>query len=161
MEWVKVPNVSPNPYLLPEQPIVGLFPSLQQGGVRQCRLSTGMATIIFRRVHWLWTPLSNVGRISFRVFQASDNAANYLNVIRGITQDFHSSKYPKESLASFTQGQSRYRIRGTRLANKSSTCNCRHKAGDRVFELSFGSRNRMVLRAFTAHLLHYIKHHPS
>ncbi len=152
-EWDKVPNVSPTPQPDDEQPMLGRFPSLQQVVFANAALSTGIGYYHF--------PASTLAldvpnQRSPALFQSipglSDNAANYLSVMRGITQDFHRPNIRKNLLASLhSVNASIESVELDSLTNPQQAI-IGHKAADRVFSLSLDQESD-GLRRFYAHLL--------
>ncbi|MGP8021703.1 MAG: AAA family ATPase, partial [Limisphaerales bacterium] len=99
-DWQKAPDVAALPQQHPG-PMISHFPSLQKVVFAYAGLSSGIGYY-----HFPASTLSdNIGPDQrFQFLQSvpglSDNAHNYLNVMRGITQDFHHPNIRKSLLAS-------------------------------------------------------------
>jgi hypothetical protein len=99
-DWEKVPELA----MMPAQigsPMLGSFPALQKVVFAHAALSTGIGYYHF--------PSTTLGRtrnaeqeLAFlsAIPGLSDQAANYLQIMRGITQDFHRPNLRKNLLAS-------------------------------------------------------------
>jgi predicted ATPase len=151
-EWDKVPNVSPTPQH-DERPMLGRFPSLQQVVFANAALCTGIGYYHFpASTLALDTPQQRGQNLFQSIPGLSDNAANYLSVMRGITQDFHRPNIRKNLLASLHAVNSS--IESVELDSLTSPQRAiiGHKASDRVFSLSLDQESD-GLRRFYAHLL--------
>lgn len=152
-EWEKVPGVSPTPNPTSGNPMLGQFPSLQQVVFANAALSTGIGYY-----HFPATALSGATgqphgqNLMQRIPGLSDAATNYLQIMRGITQDFHRPNLRKSLLAT---------LRSVHPAIESVELNSLvnperaiigHKVADRVFELTLEQESD-GLRRFYAHLL--------
>jgi predicted ATPase len=154
-QWEKAPAVAavPNPA---DGPMLGSFPSIQKVVFAYAALSTGTGYYHF--------PASTLDR--FRQQQAyqnqpqllsaipglSDDANNYLQTIRGITQDFHHPNIRKNLLASLQAVNPS--IVSVELDSLTSPQRAivGHGAGGPVFELSLEQESD-GFRRFYAHLL--------
>lgn len=153
-EWKTVPKVSPVPPPNSGELMLGQFPSLQQIVFANAALSTGIGYY-----HFPASTLSLVGAPQYHgqeILQhlpgLSDNASNFLNVMRGITQDFHRPNIRKNLLASLHAVNSSIEsVELNSLINPQRAI-IGHKAGDRVFALSLDQESD-GLRRFYAHLL--------
>jgi len=152
-EWDKPPKVSPLPQRQADGPMMGLFPSLQKVVFANAALSTGIGYYHF--------PATALTRFVFpqqgqemlqRLPGLCDNGANYLDVVRAITQDFHRPSIRKGILASLREVNPS--IESVELDSLISPHQAivAHKAADRVFELSLEQESD-GLRRFYAHLL--------
>jgi predicted ATPase len=151
-KWEAQPDVTPMPHL-GDAPALGYLPSLQQVVLAYAALSNGIGYYHF--------PASTLTRgrgqeHGERFLQAvpglSDNAGNYLNIIQGITQDFHHPNIRKSLLASVREvNPSIESIELDSLTNPQRAV-IGHKAGNRVFPL-FLEQESDGLRRFYAHLL--------
>jgi hypothetical protein len=133
--------------------MMGLFPSLQKVVFANAALSTGIGYYHF--------PATALTRFVFpqqgqemlqRLPGLCDNGANYLDVVRAITQDFHRPSIRKGILASLREVNPS--IESVELDSLISPHQAivAHKAADRVFELSLEQESD-GLRRFYAHLL--------
>jgi hypothetical protein len=151
--WDKAPNLSPAPQPNNEHLMLGQFPSLQQVVFANAALSTGIGYYHFPASTLTLDVSNQRGQELFRNIPGlSDNAANYLNVIRGITQDFHRPAIRKSLLASLRAVNSA--IESVELDSLTSPQRAiiGHKAGSNVFALSLDQESD-GLRRFYAHLL--------
>jgi len=151
-EWKIVTQVSPMPQHY-DTPLLGLFPSLQQVVFANAALSTGIGYY-----HFPSTTLTSVnapqhGQVFLQKLPGlSDNAANFRDVMRGITQDFHHPNIRKNLTAALQAvNPSIESIELDSLMNPSRTI-VGHKAAGHVFELSLEQESD-GLRRFYAHLL--------
>ena len=151
-EWKLVPQVSPIPPSY-DQPLLGLFPSLQQVVFANAALSTGIGYY-----HFPSTTLTSVNvpqhgqALLQKIPGLSDNAANYRDVMRGITQDFHHPNIRKNLMAALqTVNPSIESVELDSLINPSRAI-IGHKVAGHVFELSLEQESD-GLRRFYAHLL--------
>jgi predicted ATPase len=152
-EWRNAPRVSPVPKSHPDGPMMGLFPSLQRVVFANAALSTGIGYYHFPAT--ALTPLV-VSQQGHEVMQKLpglwDNGANYRDVVRGITQDFHHPGIRKSLLASLQEvNPSIESVELDSLINPQQAI-VAHKAADRVFELSLEQESD-GFRRFYAHLL--------
>jgi len=136
-----------------DTPLLGLFPSLQQVVFANAALSTGIGYY-----HFPSTTLTSVnapqhGQVFLQKLPGlSDNAANFRDVMRGITQDFHHPNIRKNLTAALQAvNPSIESIELDSLMNPSRTI-VGHKAAGHVFELSLEQESD-GLRRFYAHLL--------
>jgi predicted ATPase len=153
-EWNTAPNISPG---LPngDSPALGAFPSLQQVIFANAALSTGIGYY-----HFPSTALTSIVSQQFnqttnllqKIPGFSDDASNYRNVIRGITQDFHNPSVRKNILASLKAVNSSIESVELDSIMEPTQAIISHKAGDRIFALSLEQESD-GLRRFYAHLL--------
>ena len=150
--WEKAPEVA----VLPHQqdiPIISSFPSLQKVVFAYAGLSTGIGYYHFP-ASILAIARSQEHGVDFlqHVPGLSDNAQNYLTVMRGITQDFHHPNIRKSLLASLQAvNRSIVSIELDSLTN-SQRAIVGHEAAGRVFELNLQQESD-GFRRFYAHLL--------
>ena len=152
-EWEKAPAVSPTPNPSNGNPMLGQFPSLQQVVFANAALSTGIGYY-----HFPATALSGATgqphgqNLLQKVPGLSDEATNYLRVMRGITQDFHHPNIRKSLLATLRAVHPAIEsIELDSLINPQRAI-IGHKAADRTFELTLEQESD-GLRRFYAHLL--------
>lgn len=152
-EWDKAPNVTPTPPPSFEHSMLGQFPSLQQVVFANAALSTGIGYYHFPASTLALDVPPQRGQNLFNSIPGlSDNAANYLKVMRGITQDFHHPNIRKNLLASLRAVNSSIdSIELDSLTNPQRAV-IGHKARDRVFALNLEQESD-GLRRFYAHLL--------
>ena len=154
-KWDKTPNVSPTPRPDSEHTMLGQFPSLQQVVFANAALSTGIGCYHFpaSTLTLALEPQTQRGQNLFKSIPGlSDNAANYLKIMRGITQDFHRPNIRKNLLASLhALNSSIESVELDSLTNPQRAI-IGHKAVDRVFALSLEQESD-GLRRFYAHLL--------
>jgi predicted ATPase len=152
-DWDKAPNVSPPAAPNQDIPMLGSFPSLQQVVFANAALSAGIGYYHFPATTLaLDTPVQRASTLFQNIPGLSDNAANYLSVIRGITQDFYQPTIRKNLLASLQAvNASIESIELDSLTNPQRAI-IGHKAGDRVFSLALDQESD-GLRRFYAHLL--------
>jgi predicted ATPase len=151
-QWQKAPAVA----ALPNQnfgPLISSFPSLQKVVFAYAGLSSGIgyyhfpATTLSENV-----PLDPRGQFLQSVPGLSDNAHNYLSVMRGITQDFHHPNIRKSLLASLqTVNPSIASIELDSLTGPNRAI-VGHTAAGRIFELNLPQESD-GFRRFYAHLL--------
>jgi predicted ATPase len=150
--WQTPPKVALQPGFA-ETPMLASFPSLQQVVFAYAALSTGIG------YYHLPSTVLGIARgpeHGQQFLQAvpglSDNASNYREVMRGITQDFRRANIRKSLLASLQAvNPGIASIELDSLTNPQRAI-IAHKAGDRVFELSLEQESD-GLRRFYAHLL--------
>jgi predicted ATPase len=152
-EWQKAPAVSPTPNPSNGNPMLGHFPSLQQVVFANAALSTGIGYYHFPATTLSGPPSQPHGHnLLQKIPGLSDAATNYLQVMRGITQDFHHPNIRKSLLAS---------LRAVNPAIASVELNSLlnperaiigHKVAGLTFELSLEQESD-GLRRFYAHLL--------
>jgi predicted ATPase len=150
--WQQPPNIAPLPQFA-ENSMLGSFPSLQQVVFAYAALSTGIGYYHF--------PSSTLGpprgaehgqEFLKAVPGLSDNASNYREIMRGITQDFHHPTIRKNLLASLKAVNPDIEsVELDSLTNPQKAI-IGHKAGGRVFPLSLEMESD-GLRRFYAHLL--------
>jgi hypothetical protein len=150
--WQHSPNVAPLPQYA-ETSMLGSFPSLQQIVFAYAALSSGIGYYHF--------PASTLGfsgppAHGQQFLQAipglSDHAANYREIMRGITQDFHHPNIRKNLLASLQAiNPSIESVELDSLTNPQRAI-IGHKAGGSVFALSLEQESD-GFRRFYAHLL--------
>ena len=150
--WPHPPKVAPLPQHA-ETPMLGSFPSLQQIVFAYAALSSGIGYYHF--------PASTLGfsgppahghQLLQTVPGLSDNAANYREIMRGITQDFHHPNIRKNLLASLKAvNPSIESVELDSLTNPQRAI-IGHRAGDTVFALALEQESD-GFRRFYAHLL--------
>jgi predicted ATPase len=150
--WEKAPEVAVPPHQQ-DIPIISSFPSLQKVVFAYAGLSTGIGYYHF--------PASILAIVRGQEHGAdflqhvpglSDNAQNYLTVMRGITQDFHHPNIRKSLLASLQAvNRSIVSIELDSLIN-SQRAIVGHEASGRIFELNLQQESD-GFRRFYAHLL--------
>jgi predicted ATPase len=151
-DWQKAPEVANLPPQSPA-PLLGSFPSLQKVVYAYAGLTSGIGCY-----HFPASTLSeNYGadpRAQFlqSIPGLSDNAHNYLQVMRGITQDFHHPNIRKNILASLQSVNPS--IASVELDSMTSPSRAivGHLAAGRVFELNLQQESD-GFRRFYAHLL--------
>lgn len=151
-DWQKAPDVA----TLPQHssgPVISNFPSLQKVVFAYAGLSSGVGYY-----HFPASTLSDNWAADQRaqflqsVPGLSDNAHNYLNVMRGITQDFHHPNIRKSLLASLqTVNPSIVSIELDSLTNPGRAI-VGHTAVGRIFDLNLQQESD-GFRRFYAHLL--------
>ena len=150
--WQQPPKVAPLPQFA-ETSMLGSFPSLQQIVFAYAALSRGIGYYHF--------PASTLGfsgppahgqQLLQAVPGLSDHAANYREIMRGITQDFHHPNIRKNLLASLKAiNPSIESVELDSLTNPQRAI-IGHTAGGSVFALSL-EQESAGLRRFYAHLL--------
>ena len=152
-QWEKAPAVSPTPNPNHGGPMLGLFPSLQQVVYANAALSTGIGYYHFSATALSWGTSQPHGQnLLQKIPGLSDLATNYLQVMRGITQDFHHPNVRKSLLATFRAIHPAIEsVELDSLVNPQRAI-IGHKAADRVFGLSLEQESD-GLRRFYAHLL--------
>jgi predicted ATPase len=153
-EWAKAPEVA----VLPHQhqfdgPLLGSFPSLQKVVFAYAGLSSSMGYYHFP-ASTLSENIVAEQRAQFlqHIPGLSDNAHNYLNIIRGITQDFHRPNIRKSLLASLQAVNPSIASVELDSLNSPQRAVVGHKAAGRIFELSLQQESD-GFRRFYAHLL--------
>jgi predicted ATPase len=133
--------------------MLGQFPSLQKVVFANAALSTGIGYYHFAASTLAFDAPNQRNPALFQSIPGlSDNAANYLSVMRGITQDFHRPNIRKNLLASLHAVNSSIEsVELDSLINPQRAI-IGHKAADRVFALSLDQESD-GLRRFYAHLL--------
>ena len=152
-QWEKAPAVSPTPNPNHGGPMLGLFPSLQQVVYANAALSTGIGYYHLAETALSSLPEQPHGQNLLRKIPGlSDTATNYLQVIRGITQDFHHPNIRKSLLASLQRvNPGIASIELNSLTNPERAI-IGHKIAGQTFELSLQQESD-GLRRFYAHLL--------
>jgi predicted ATPase len=152
-EWEKAPAVSPAANPSSGSPMLGQFPSLQQVVFANAALSTGIGYYHFPATALSWAMGQQHGQnLLQKIPGLSDAATNYLQVMRGITQDFHHPNIRKSLLATFRAVHPAIEsVELDSLVNPQRAI-IGHKVADRVFELSLEQESD-GLRRFYAHLL--------
>ena len=150
--WEKAPEVA----VLPNQasvPMISQFPSLQRVVFAYAGLSTGIGCYHFP-ASTLADPLIGDPRSGFlqQVPGLWDNAQNYLQTIRGVTQDFHHPNIRKSLFATLQAvNPSIASIELDSLTNPVRAI-VGHTAAGRIFELNLQQESD-GFRRFYAHLL--------
>jgi predicted ATPase len=152
-DWTKAPKVSPVPLANADRPIIGLFPSLQQVVFANAAFSTGIGYYHFPATALTAFTAPQQGQEVWQKLPGLwDNGANYRDVVRGITQDFHHPGIRKGLLAALqVVNPSIDSVELDSLVNPQRAV-VSHKAGGRVFDLSLEQESD-GLRRFYAHLL--------
>ena len=150
--WEKAPEVAVPPQQL-ETPIISSFPSLQKVVFAYAGLSTGIGYYHFpASILAVARGQEHGADFLQHVPGLSDNAQNYLTVMRGITQDFHHPNIRKSLLASLQAvNRSIVSIELDSLIN-SQRAIVGHEASGRIFELNLQQESD-GFRRFYAHLL--------
>lgn len=152
-EWETTPPVSPLPGAGAEMPMLGYFPSLQKIVFANAALSNGIGYYHF--------PASTLtddlhrqhrGELYRNIPGLADDAANYLDIIRGITQDFHHPNTRKNVLASLQAVNPAIDSIELDSLMHPQRAVVGHKADGRIFALSLHQESD-GLRRFYAHLL--------
>ena len=152
-EWKTVPKVSPPPQPNFDQLMLGQFPSLQQVVFANAALSTGIGYYHFpASTLSLFSPQQHGQEFLQHIPGLSDNASNFLKVMRGITQDFHRPNIRKNLLASLHSVNSSIESVELDSLTDPRRAIIGHKAADRIFSLSLDQESD-GLRRFYAHLL--------
>jgi predicted ATPase len=151
--WGIIPKVSPLPHVGHDTPMLGVFPSLQKVVFANAALSTGIGYYHFPSTTLSFlSPQQHGQNFLQKIPGLSDNAANYREVMRGITQDFHHPNIRKNLMASLQAvNPSIVSVELDSLTNPSRAI-IAHKAAGQVFELSLEQESD-GLRRFYAHLL--------
>ena len=152
-EWEKAPAVSPVPSPSNGTPMLGNFPSLPQVVYANAALSTSIGYHHFP-ASALSPPTGQAHGQSLlqKVPGLSDTASNYLEVMRGITQDFRRPNIRKNLLASLRVVHPAISsIELDSLVNPQRAI-IAHKEMERVFELGMEQESDGLPR-FYAHLL--------
>jgi predicted ATPase len=151
-EWEKPPKVSPMPPF-GEHPMLGFFPSLEQVVFANAALSTGIGYYHFpASTLTLESPPQRGQSLWQKIPGLSDNASNYRDVMRGITQDFHHPNLRKNLLASLQAVNPNIESVELDSLITPQRAVIGHKAGDRYFALNLEQESD-GLRRFYAHLL--------
>ncbi len=151
-EWEKAPEVAALPHQA-DGPMLGSFPSLQKVVFAYAGLSSSMGYYHF--------PASTLSENTVAEQRAqflqhipglSDNAHNYREIIRGITQDFHRPNIRKSLLASLQAVNPSIASIELDSLNNPQRAVVGHTAAGRIFELSLQQESD-GFRRFYAHLL--------
>ena len=150
--WEKAPEIAVPPHQL-DDPILSSFPSLQKVVFAYAGLSTGIGYYHFpASILAIARGQEHGADFLQHVPGLSDNAQNYLTVMRGITQDFHHPNIRKSLLASLQAvNRSIVSIELDSLIN-SQRAIVGHEASGRIFELNLQQESD-GFRRFYAHLL--------
>lgn len=152
-EWDKPPNILPAPGPNHDQPMLVQFPSLQQVVFANAALSSGIGFYHFPASTLTLDIPQQRGEGLFRNIPGlSDNATNYLNVIRSITQDFHHPNIRRNILATLREVNPAIESVELDSLTNPQRAIIGHKAVDQVFALSLDQESD-GLRRFYAHLL--------
>jgi hypothetical protein len=152
-DWQKAPDVATLPNNNIYGPIISMFPSLQKVVFAYAGLSSGIGYY-----HFPASTLSENlgldprGQFLQSVPGLSDNAHNYLTVMRGITQDFHHPNIRKSLLASLQAVN--HSIASIELDSLTNPVRAivGHTAVGRIFDLNLQQESD-GFRRFYAHLL--------
>ena len=141
--------------------MLGQFPSLQQVVFANAALSTGIGYYHFpATVLSAATGQPHGQNLLQKVPGLSDAATNYLQVMRGITQDFHHPNIRKSLLAALRQVHPAIEsVELDSLVNPQRAI-IGHKAADRTFELIL-NRSRTACAASTPICWPCTRHPPS
>jgi predicted ATPase len=151
--WPKAPDVAVMPHPA-DAPMLGSFPSLQKVVFAYAALSTGIGYYHFpsSTLDPARQPPEHQQQLLQAIPGLSDNAANYRQIMRGITQDFHHPNIRKSLLASLQAvNPSIVSVELDSLTNPQQAI-VGHGAAGRVFDLSLEQESD-GLRRFYAHLL--------
>lgn len=151
--WETTPKVTPLPTAnAANEPMLGSFPSMQQVVFAFAALTTGIGYYHFPSNILAWGGSERPILILNSLPGLSDNASNYREVMRGITQDFHHPNIRKNLLASLRAiNPSIESVELDSVINPQRAI-IGHKADDRVFALNLEQESD-GLRRFYAHLL--------
>jgi hypothetical protein len=151
-KWKHAPNVAPVPQFA-ETSMLGSFPSMQQIVFAYAALSNGIGYYHFPATTLAFSgPPAHGQQFLEAVPGLSDNAANYREIMRGITQDFHHPNIRKSLLASLKAiNPSIESVELDSLINPQRAI-IGHKAGGSFFALSLEQESD-GFRRFYAHLL--------
>jgi len=152
LTWAHVPIKTALP-AASDGPILGSFPSLHQVVFANAALSTGIGFYHFPSTALASTTGSVQGQEFLQhVPGLADNAGNYLQIMRGMTQDFHHPDLRKNLLASLRKiNPSIESVELDSLMNPQKAI-IAHKAADRIFALALEQESD-GFRRFYAHLL--------
>lgn len=152
-DWQKAPDVATLPNHNINGPIISMFPSLQKVVFAYAGLSSGIGYYHFPASTLSENlGLDQRGQFLQSVPGLSDNAHNYLTVMRGITQDFHHPNIRKSLLASLQAvNHSIASIELDSLTNPGRAI-VGHTAVGRIFDLNLQQESD-GFRRFYAHLL--------
>ena len=152
-DWQKTPDVATLPNHNINGPIISMFPSLQKVVFAYAGLSSGIGYYHFPASTLSENlGLDQRGQFLQSVPGLSDNAHNYLTVMRGITQDFHHPNIRKSLLASLQAvNHSIASIELDSLTNPGRAI-VGHTAVGRIFDLNLQQESD-GFRRFYAHLL--------
>jgi len=156
--WNKMPSVTnqPSNWGQSDIPMLGQFPSVQKIVTAYAALSTGIGYYHF--------PASSLDRVrqqhtyvqQKRLLDAipglTDDASNYLEIIRAMTQDFHRPDLRKNLLATLRTMNSTVASVELDSLTKPQRAIVAHNASGNVFELSLEQESD-GFRRFYAHLL--------
>lgn len=151
-QWEKSPNVSPEPSHS-NGPMLGSFPSLQHVVFANAALSTGIGFYHFASTTLALSTSPGPGHELLQQLSGlADNASNYLQIMRGITQDFHHPGIRKNILASLRKiNPAIESVELDSLINPQRAI-IGHRASNRIFALALEQESD-GFRRFYAHLL--------
>ncbi len=150
--WPKSPDVAAMPRAT-ESPMIGSFPTLQKVVFAYAALSTGIGYYHFPSTTLDPGRPSGAGTEFLRSIRGlSDNATNYLEVIRDITQDFHRPNLRKSLVATLQAVNPTIESIELDSLTAPKRAIVGHRANGWIFELSLEQESD-GLRRFYAHLL--------
>lgn len=151
-QWEKVPQITTLPQQF-DSPVLGKFPSLQRVVFANAALSTGIGYYHFPATALAIERQPEHGQEFLKTIEGlSDNATNYREIIRRITQDFRNPGLRKSLLASLQAvNPSIVSVELDSLTSPQKAI-IGHKATGGIFELSLEQESD-GLRRFYAHLL--------
>lgn len=151
-KWEKAPEIVAMPHH-PDGPMLGSFPSLQKVVFAYAAVSTGIGYYHFPSTTLDPARQGDTQQDFLRNIPGlADTAANYREIMRGITQDFHHPNIRKSLLASLQAvNPSIVSVELDSLTNPQRAI-VGHGVAGRIFELSLEQESD-GLRRFYAHLL--------
>lgn len=151
-KWEKTPRIAVLPHH-PDSPILGNFPSLQEVVLAYAALTSGIGYYHFQSSTLALPSLYGHGQqILAALTGLSDDAGNFREIMRRMTQDFQHPNLRKSLLASLkTVNPSIDSIELDSLTNPQRAI-ISHKFADLVFSLNLDQESD-GLRRFYAHLL--------
>jgi predicted ATPase len=153
-EWEKLPYLSTPPNHI-DAPMLGCFPSLEKIVHAYAGLSSGIGCYHFPASTLVMTQNGHGNHgspVSSNMPGLSDDAQNFLGVMRGITQDFHHPNLRKSLLASVRALNPSIASIELDSLNNPQRAVVGHTAAGRVFELDLQQESD-GFRRFYAHLL--------
>jgi len=151
--WEKAPNIANLSPYQSDDPMLGTFPSLSPTVDAYAALANGIGYYHFPATALAWEREGHpYAEFLQNIPGLTDDASNYREVLRRITQDFHRPDLRKSLLAALKQvNPSIASIQLDSLTKPSKTI-VAHESGGQVFELSLEQESD-GLRRFYAHLL--------